>query len=150
MPLYQTDISVTFTMSEVIVFKGMSLGSCMRTSCSSATIQGKSCTQINTSHATFQIIQADLFTHINVKNMDVANKHINTSTLGHFPRLYVLVWWQELKCQFKWILLQICAITVAFYCVSFKWIKIKELDIHPHLYHLNFLHVSSRRFPGVN
>lgn len=32
----------TLTISEVIVFSGMSLGSCMCTSCSSATIQGKS------------------------------------------------------------------------------------------------------------
>lgn len=33
---------LTFTMSDVMVFSGISLGSCMWTSCSSATIQGKS------------------------------------------------------------------------------------------------------------
>lgn len=33
---------LTFTMSDVMVFSGMSLGSVMWTSCSSATIQGKS------------------------------------------------------------------------------------------------------------
>lgn len=43
---------LTFTMSDVMVFSGMSRGSVMWTSCSSATIQGKSCGW-NTEHMIF-------------------------------------------------------------------------------------------------
>lgn len=39
---YLVPMQLTFNMSDVMVFKGISRGSCMSTSCSSARIQGKS------------------------------------------------------------------------------------------------------------